>query len=95
MSTAELIRGPYQWEPQGNTIIGNSTRCLWATEAGGYIVTSSVHIPMYGLIDVQETMAFPADENGEITDFGELSCVGHGQHREAIEAAGYTIKENK
>lgn len=91
--TATLVRGPYTWKADDGE--GTATRCLWETSTGDHILTSSIHIPRTILNDLRETMAFPADETGSILDFGELACVGYDQHQEAIESAGYTIKENK
>lgn len=61
-----------------------ATRCLWKTAPGRYIVTSSVRIG-----PVAETMAFPSDALGEVTDWCELGVAGYGDHEGALYAAGY------
>lgn len=64
-----------------------ATRCLWLTGDGSYIVTSSVRITGA----VSETMTFPADALGEVTDWCELGVAGYNDHEGALRAAGYEV----
>jgi len=54
-----------------------------------YVVASAVIAPFSGA----ETYLFPADAQGEITDWDELpgSIRGTLEHGDAIEAAGYEV----
>ena len=54
------------------------------------VVVSAAVVPFSG----PETYIFPANEQGEITDFGELNGSGRGylDHREALSIAGYSIE---
>ena len=56
-----------------------------------YVVVSGAYAFMYG----PETYIFPANEDGEVTDWGELegSFKGYIDHNEALERAGYTVAE--
>jgi hypothetical protein len=56
-----------------------------------YVVVSAV----VACIGGPETYIFPADENGEITDWGELkgSFQGALDHELALANAGYTVVE--
>jgi len=53
-----------------------------------YVVVSAVHDPITG---IPETFIFPADEQGEVTSWGELdgSFSGSLDHSAAIAAAGW------
>lgn len=47
----------------------------------------------YAMFGAPETYIFPADESGEVTDWGELygSYRGGLSHSEALKGAGYDI----
>lgn len=64
-----------------------ATRCLWQVDADTYLVTSSVRITGA----VSETMAFPSDALGEVTDWCELGVAGYGDHEGALHVAGYEV----
>lgn len=55
-----------------------------------YVVVSAVVVPYSG----PETYIFPADENGEIVDYGELdgSYRGGLDHELALAQAGYAVQ---
>jgi hypothetical protein len=55
-----------------------------------FIAVSAARVPYSG----PETYIFPADEEGNVLDWGELdgSYRGGLDHREAIRGAGYTIQ---
>ena len=61
-----------------------ATRCLWKVAPGWYIVTSSVKF-----LGISETMTFPADALGEVTDWCELGVAGYNDHEGALLVAGY------
>lgn len=54
-----------------------------------YVRTSATVVMFSG----PETYIFPADENGEVTDWGELegSYKGGLDHEEALRGAGYEV----
>lgn len=56
-----------------------------------YVVVSAADVMLTG----PETYIFPANENGEITDFGDLpgSYRGDFDHVRALSGAGYRILE--
>jgi hypothetical protein len=64
-----------------------------------YVVVSAVTLDFGGMMRGQsiynstETYIFPADETGEITDWGELdgSMKGTLKHSEALREAGYEV----
>ncbi|HAF72531.1 MAG TPA: hypothetical protein DCL06_06250 [Corynebacterium variabile] len=58
---------------------------LWLTWRGEYILTSSVNNRY-----AAETMAFPSDVAGFVTDWADLGTVGPCDHPGCIRAAGYT-----
>lgn len=70
-----------------------ATRCLWHTSDGAYIVTSSVRISEHQYTDavVSETMTFPADDTGNVTDWEELGVSAYDDHEGALRAAGYEV----
>lgn len=55
-----------------------------------YVIVSAANKPKWGLL---ETYIFPANQNGEITDFGELdgSFKGGCDHVQALNNAGYQV----
>lgn len=61
-----------------------ATRCLWQVDGDTYLVTSSVKS-----LGVSETMTFPADAEGGVTDWCELGVAGYNDHEGALQAAGY------
>jgi hypothetical protein len=62
---------------------------LYNTTDQGYLIVSAVVVPYTG----PETYIFPADEDGEITDWLELdgSFRGGLDHEAALVGAGYTL----
>ena len=70
-----------------------ATRCLWLTGDGAYIVTSSVRISAHHYTDIiiSETLAFPADDAGNVTDWGEIGVSTYDDHDGAINDAGYKV----
>lgn len=79
-TTVILIRGPWYVEAAGGFV----ERCLWATPAGEFIVTSSAN-QSWGF----ETKAFFADEQGNPTGMSEIGQAGFNDHVGALRAAGY------
>ena len=63
-----------------------ATRCLWQVDADTYLVTSSVKV-----LGISETMTFPSDALGEVTDWFELGVAGYGDHEGALLVAGYEV----
>jgi hypothetical protein len=66
-------------------------------ELGGYkVIGTSEHVWVSATVAMfsgPETYIFPSDENGEVTDWGELegSYRGGLDHEEALRGAGYTV----
>jgi hypothetical protein len=69
-----------------------------------YVVASSVDLgnadPFVAFIDgmrgtgrTEETMIFPADSDGEVTDWGELAVVPVQDHEAALADLGYSLVE--
>lgn len=54
-----------------------------------YVVVSATNVMLSG----PETYIFPADEKGEVTEWGELAGSYRGglSHSEALEGVGYTL----
>ena len=80
--------------------IPGATRKLWRMEpplkdyeGEGHplVMSSAVDHSLGGMIRIHETYLFPADESGEITDWGGLpgSYQGDTNHEAAIRGAGY------
>ncbi|GGH93961.1 hypothetical protein ACFFGR_09525 [Arthrobacter liuii] len=94
MSTATPIRQIRNM--QGNATLYRMDPPLCDNE---YVVVSAVDIaarfPGFGLRlwESTETYIFPADEDGEIADWGELpgSTKGTLDHTEALRSAGYEV----
>ena len=89
-------------QPETVTFVKNEqgphgSQKIWRREDGSHILTSSADFMLGGYIGISETMVFEADENGEITDLGELAVVNVPEsHEEALAEAGYQIgKETK
>lgn len=58
----------------------NGIAKLWMLNNGQHVVTSYVREAL-----VHETMAFKADKNGEVTDWGDLACRRNAEaHNELI-----------
>ena len=61
-----------------------------------FVVVSAVMVEtFFPAGEMPETYIFPADETGEILNFGELSGSQKGtlQHATALQSAGYEIAE--
>ncbi len=60
-----------------------------------YVRVSATVVPNFGFSDVggPETYIFPADETGEVLDWGEVdgSYRGGLDHEEALHRAGYEV----
>lgn len=58
-----------------------------------YVVVSAVDV----MVSCPETYIFPANEHGEIVDWGELdgSFKGGMDHEAALNLAGYAVTSNK
>lgn len=82
MNTATLINGPVSTYSGG-------TRCLWKTNTGNYIITSSIDDKCEP--PISETEAFPATAEGNITVFTSLAHADANQHEQCIKNAGYEI----
>lgn len=82
MATAHYVktlgRG-YFWEQRLYRIEGHAN-----TE---YVVTSSIKRNLL----INETMAFWANEAGEIVDWGELATEAANEHVACLEAAGFEV----
>ena len=63
-------------------------------ESHQYVIVSAANHGE-GILRVHETYIFPADKDGEITDWGELpgSIKGTTDHEEALQEAGYEVVE--
>lgn len=63
---------------------------LYRTTDQGHVVVSATVVPFGG---GPETYIFPADENGKVTDWGELdgSYKGGLDHATALLNAGYEV----
>lgn len=59
-------------------------------EGSEYVAVSAACVPLSG----EETYIFPCDENGSVTDWGELEGSEHGIYdcEQAIRNAGYEIQ---
>ena len=54
-----------------------------------HVVTSSVN-----WVFARETMAFWANADGDIVDWGDLACTGPGEHVACLKAAGFEVVEH-
>lgn len=61
----------------------------WGEDGGLtlWVVASAVDNPWVG----QETMVFPATQEGTCLDWGELGCVRYLSHADALDAAGIML----
>ena len=61
----------------------------YGNEESNYIIVSAASVPLSG----PETYIFPANEDGEVIDWGELdgSFRGSLDHEEALTGAGYEV----
>lgn len=71
-------------------------RKVWRTADGDHLVTSSLFMwlpgtPLSPAVRVDETMVFPADADGNVTDWGELGISKSGDHEGALHAAEYEV----
>jgi len=50
-------------------------------------------LPPYVLVSAvrRETMIFPCDADGEVSDWGDLVVIHHMSHADALAKAGYSI----
>ena len=69
----------------------NSNVCLYSTD-DGFLVISGVN-----RVSIHETMAFAADENGNLTNgYSEVSSVrGTTSHQELLNHMGYELEINE
>jgi hypothetical protein len=72
---------------------------LWLIKAGVTMILRSIHsYVIVSAVDAMfsgpETYIFPANEDGQIQDYGELegSYRGGFDHVTALEGAGYAVK---
>ncbi len=65
-------------------------KCAPPLEGHEYVVVSAA----FAMFDGPETYIFPADKDGEVIDWGELSGSLRGtlEHEDALQAAGYAIE---
>lgn len=75
-----LVNGPKRSQLLWR-VVDNKVAAAFST----HVVTSSVNLL------VRETMAFWADETGEIVDLAELAAVGPNAHVACLEAAGFEV----
>ena len=61
----------------------------YVTKTTEFVIVSAANVILSG----PETYIFPADESGEVTDWGELSGSYRGglEHKKALRGAGYSI----
>lgn len=61
--------------------------------SGEWVIASAVDLDFGGFIvsdyRTSETMVFPATEDGEIADWGEIGFAAHKSHADALSDRGY------
>lgn len=68
---------------------------LWKVNDGSYLLTSSIPNPTIASW-IRETLLFPANSDGEITNFEEIEAVYQPDaHKEVLDLAGYKVEEEK
>ncbi len=73
----------------------SSHKILWEVmpriDGNKYVITSTANTPLVG----KEVYLFPADEKGNIIDWGELEGSYHGSldHKKCFENIGYSVHE--
>lgn len=63
-------------------------------EGNVFVVASAVDLDYGGFgegLRKSETMIFPADEQGTVSDFGELAFVAHKSHVDCFGEIGYEV----
>lgn len=74
----------------------SNTRLLWRVEENKAAATFATHV-VTSSVDYEvahETMAFWANEDGDIVDWGDLACTGPGEHVACLKAAGFEVVEH-
>jgi hypothetical protein len=91
MKTATLVKDNLSWA-KGHAALYRLSEPMTSFKGvqTDFVVVSSVCAMFSG----PETFIFAADENGEVTDWGEMDGSTRGMygHAEALEDAGYTVK---